>query len=170
MSNYDSRLDTERHIQVVRGRISEFCSEMNRRALVHDESKLGGNEKPAFDRETPMLKHLTYGSDEYKAALARLGNALDHHYRHNSHHPQHYMDGIAGMDLYDLVEMFCDWAAAVERHNDGDIFTSLFHNKERFGISDQLWRVLRNTAHRRKGQELKQLGDNAFLPNDGRSA
>lgn len=47
-----------------------------------------------------------------------------------------------------LVEMFFDWKAASERHADGDIFKSIEINKERFGLSEQLAEILKNTATR----------------------
>lgn len=53
---------------------------------------------------------------------------------------------INGMNLFDLIEMIVDWYAATKRHNDGDIHKSLEINKERFGISDQLQRILENTV------------------------
>lgn len=46
----------------------------------------------------------------------------------------------------DLVEMICDWKAASERHNDGNIRKSIEHNAERFGMSPQLTRIFENTA------------------------
>jgi hypothetical protein len=42
--------------------------------------------------------------------------------------------------------MLVDWKAASERHATGDIWTSIEHNRERFGLSDQLVAILRNTA------------------------
>ena len=74
--------------------------------------------------------------------------ALDHHYANNSHHPEHYENGVNGFDLFDLVEMLFDWKAATERHADGDIRKSIGINKERFGISEQLCYIFRNTADR----------------------
>jgi hypothetical protein len=84
--------------------------------------------------------------DEYKSYLTGMGEALKHHYAHNSHHPEHYEDGIAGMSLLDLVEMLCDWKAATERHADGDLRRSIEQNQERFGYSDELRSILENTA------------------------
>lgn len=52
------------------------------------------------------------------------------------------------MDLLDIVEMLCDWKAATERHNDGDIMKSLEINKNRFNIDDQLFAILENTVKR----------------------
>lgn len=146
MSNYDSTADTLDHINKVRARLQECIGRLEARALVHDASKLQSPEKEAFDEVTPLLRGLTYGSPEYHANTARLGEALAHHYAANSHHPEHYPDGIAGMTLLDLVEMFSDWKAATERHADGDLARSIEINCERFGLSEQLVGILRNTA------------------------
>ena len=76
MADYDSAADTLRHISLVRDFLSDFASELLRRGKVHDASKLGMPEKPIFDKMTPLLKTLEYGSDEYKASLKELGPAL----------------------------------------------------------------------------------------------
>lgn len=54
--------------------------------------------------------------------------------------------GIEGMTLVDLIEMLCDWVAATLRHADGNIEESFKHNRERFGISEQLITIFRNTV------------------------
>lgn len=143
--SYDSTHDTFAHIVQVRTQIRSFIRQLERRAADHDASKLEEPEKSAFDRETPNLRGLTYGSPEYKAATTRLGDALKHHYAHNRHHPEHHAQGIFDMDLVDLVEMLCDWKAATERHDDGDIHKSLAINGDRYGISPQLRHILSNT-------------------------
>lgn len=146
--NYDSTKDTLLHIKRVSQLLTEAASELIRRANVHDKSKLESPEKEYFDEYTPKLAGSTYGSDEYKSFLKELKVGLDHHYAHNSHHPEHYENGIDGFDLFDLIEMFFDWKAATERHNDGNIHKSIIINKERFKISDQLESILSNTAKR----------------------
>ncbi len=146
--NYDSAKDTLLHIKRVSELLTEAASELIRRANVHDNSKLESPEKEYFDEYTPKLAGSTYGSDEYKSFLKELKVGLDHHYAHNSHHPEHYENGIDGFDLFDLIEMFFDWKAATERHNDGNIHKSILINKERFKISDQLESILSNTAKR----------------------
>jgi hypothetical protein len=70
---------------------------------------------------------------------------LDHHYAANTHHPEHYPDGIQGMNLLDVLEMLCDWKAATMRHNNGDIRKSIEINQQRFGYSDELKTLLLNT-------------------------
>lgn len=143
---YDSADDTEKHIAQVKTLLFEIIVKLGRRAGVHDGSKLNPPEKECYDLYTPQLKELTYGSDEYKRTLENMGHALQHHYQVNSHHPEHYENGIGGMSLLDLVEMLVDWRAASLRHADGDIVKSFEINKKRFEISDQLAGILENTA------------------------
>lgn len=145
MSSYDSRPDTYEHIATVRALMLGVAVALLERAHVHDASKLADPERACFDEFTPLLRDSTYGSDEYKGYLKAMGAALDHHYAANSHHPEHYPDGIAGMDLLDLIEMLCDWKAATQRHADGDIDRSITVNRERFGYGDEIERLLRNT-------------------------
>lgn len=142
---YDSREDTNRHINRVRDLLDLVISNFETRGVRHDESKLTEPEKSLFDEFTPKLQSSTYGSDEYKAFLAQMKIALDHHYTNNSHHPEHYANGIDGMSFFDLLEMLCDWKAATERHADGKIERSLDLNVKRFNISPQLEHILRNT-------------------------
>lgn len=148
MNKYDSTADTLLHIKRVNELLLIFSSEIMSRAIVHDNSKLESPEKELFDEFTPKLKGTTYGSDEYKSYLSELKVALDHHYSKNSHHPEHYENGVNGFDLFDLVEMFMDWKAATERHADGDILKSIEINKDRFGISEQICEIFRNTIDR----------------------
>ena len=146
MENYDSRADTLKHIERVQTLVEEFVSRLRIRACKHDESKLRPPEKEMFDLYTPRLASLEYGSESYKTALIDLGPALEHHYEHNSHHPEHYENGVDDMNLIDVIEMLCDWKAASERHDTGSIAQSLRVNERRFKLSPQLSRILRNTA------------------------
>jgi Family of unknown function (DUF5662) len=143
---YDSRADTLIHAQRVAELLGAVMKELVDRASCHDRSKTEPPEVAVFDEFTPKLKTLTYGSDEYKASLAAMGDGLEHHYAANRHHPEHFAEGVAGMTLVDVVEMLADWKAATERVQDGDLRRSLGIQQERFGISDDLAAILRNTA------------------------
>lgn len=145
---YDSRPDTLRHIKRVATLLNEAAIELLKRANNHDTSKLEIPERTFFDEFTPKLAGSTYGSEEYKSYLKDLRVGLDHHYANNSHHPEHYENGINGFDLFDLIEMFFDWKAAGERHHNGNIYKSIEINKTRFGISDQLCEIMKNTAEK----------------------
>lgn len=145
-SDYDSRPETYEHIKVVRSFLNKSIKELMDRAQEHDASKLVDPELATFDEYTSKLKTSTYGSEKYQSQLHGMGDALDHHYANNRHHPQHFSNGIEGMNLLDLVEMICDWLAAVQRHDDGDIRKSIEISQERFGYSDQLKQILHNTV------------------------
>jgi hypothetical protein len=144
--NYDSKQDTLDHINMVQALLKPVIAALTLRQLAHDITKLYNPEKAIFDEYTPKLKGTTYGSDEYKGYLAEMKVALDHHYGANRHHPEHFPDGIKGMTLVDLIEMICDWKAATLRHADGDIMRSLEVNQSRFGYSDELKQILKNTV------------------------
>ena len=145
-TKYNSAWDTSEHIQQVQNAIQFMLVNLRRRSVVHDQSKMSEPEKPIFDEVSPKLQILEYGSDEYKAALEGMGEALQHHYSVNSHHPEHYENGIDGMSLLDLVEMFADWYAAGKRMNDGSMTNSIDVGSKRFGMSEQLKSIFLNTA------------------------
>lgn len=145
---YDSSKDTLLHIKRVNELLISASQELLNRGIKHDDSKLKQPEKELFDEYTPKLKDSTYGSDEYNGFLEGLKVALDNHYKNNSHHPEHYENGVNGFDLFDLVEMFFDWKAATERHDNGDIYKSIDINKNRFNISEQICDIFKNTAKR----------------------
>lgn len=143
---YDSSKDTLLHIRRVSELLHNVIADFAERASVHDASKLKSPEKELFDEYTPLLKNTTYGSEKYNIYKEEMKSGLDHHYKNNSHHPEHYANGIDDMNLLDIIEMLADWKAATERHADGDIKKSLEINRERFKISDQLYKIILNTV------------------------
>ncbi len=143
---YSSVVDTKTHIATVNRFVNRFVGLLFNSATRHDASKLVNPERESFDKYTPLLKGLTYGSDEYKQTLVEMCPAIQHHYSCNRHHPEHFENGIDGMNLIDLVEMFMDWKAATLRHDNGDIRRSLEINIQRFKLSEQLYNILLNTV------------------------
>ena len=143
---YDSEQDTKVHITMLRWLLEDVIGSLTARQWNHDASKLEEPEKSMYDEFTPKLRGMTYGSDEYKQSLKDMGPALQHHYENNSHHPEHYPNGVNGMSLLDLIEMLADWKAAGMRHSDGSMAQSLEVNSKRFGMSDQLAEIFQNTV------------------------
>lgn len=68
-----------------------FALAIAKRGRLHDSSKLDEME----------FQHLW--SDDKKFEVA-----LKHHHIGNSHHPEHYQNGIYGMSDLDICEMVCD--------------------------------------------------------------
>jgi hypothetical protein len=146
--SYDSWKDTLEHIQNVQLKIHVVVQDLLNRAIIHDASKLQPPEKEVYDKYTPELAVLEYGTDAYRETLRKMKVGIDHHYSVSRHHPEFFADGINGMNLLDLIELMCDWKAAGERHklHPGDIFKSIEINAERFHMDDQLKQILLNTA------------------------
>lgn len=147
--------ETMRHIERVRNLLNKMVKALLERGEAHDQSKMYTPEVELFAEHTYILKDLTYGSEEYELSRKKLQVALAHHYANNSHHPEHYKNGIDDMNLLDIVEMLCDWTASSERHNDGNIRKSLVKNAERFNIHPQLVRILENTINCLKGYKME---------------
>ena len=137
---------TLKHIMRVRDVLNHFASMLMERVMIHDRSKLERPEVELFTEFTPKLAGCTYGSDEYKSYLDAMRPALQHHYAKNRHHPEHWKNGVADMNLVDLVEMFCDWKAATDRHHDGNLHKSIEKNAQRFEMNPQLVKIFENTA------------------------
>lgn len=140
--------ETLKHVNEVSGNLSLVVAELVHRARVHDASKFEEPERSVFAANTPKLAKTEYGTPEYEALLKDVQVAIDHHYAKNTHHPEHWTNGIDDMDLLDLVEMLCDWIAATKRNKNGNVHKSITHNKDRFGMSDQLYKIFQNTANR----------------------
>lgn len=87
----DSRPDTIEHILRVREFLYIAQNKLEARGFEHDQSKLQEPEKSAFDRLKALsLSGMDYGSPEYRACLKAEKPAIQHHYDHNSHHPEHF--------------------------------------------------------------------------------
>ena len=142
----DSLKGTVDHINNVRTKLNQVVRDLLERMVNHDKTKTESPEKEIYDEFTPLLRVVEYNSQKYWETLKAMKPAIDHHYENNSHHPEHYLDGINGMNLLDLVEMLADWKAAGERQPNSSMIKSIEINAERFKMSDQLKQILLNTA------------------------
>ncbi len=140
--------ETLKHVNEVRSNIWTLIKELDERAKDHDASKFEEPERSVFAKNTPKLEVTEYGTPEYDDLLKEVQEAIDHHYSKNTHHPEHWPNGIEDMDLIDIVEMLCDWAAATKRNRNGNIHKSIERNQERFNISPQLSKIFENTVRR----------------------
>jgi hypothetical protein len=82
-----------------------------------------------------------------------MGSALKNHYEKNSHHPEHFENGIAGMTIMDILEMWADWKSASERHQDGNFERSIQINAKRFNMDPQLVSIFENTRKALYGRD-----------------
>lgn len=145
---YSAADETSEHIGMVREKMEAIIAELHARAQVHDESKFSAEEMPFLQEIGELAQRegkVAYGTPEYEKRKQILEPMLAHHYRNNDHHPEFYANGISGMTLMSLVEMFCDWAAAAQQR-DPDGTMNLSFSIEKYGIPPMLAEILRNTA------------------------
>ena len=139
-TSYYAKLD--QHKKEVFSILSKVIIDMAEKAVLHDNSKHHPIEKKIFKSN---IKY-KFGSPEYNKNLDSLKEGLNHHYGKNRHHPEHFKNGVNGMNLLDVMEMVADWIAASNHYQvDGNIYESFEKCKERFGIDDQLGEIILNT-------------------------
>jgi len=142
----DSTESIESHRKLVKALANIFICKLARDAIDHDMSKLSSPEKEQYDKMIGEKGKHPYDSPEYNENIAVLGKALDHHYKYNSHHPEHFKDGISGMTLIDLVMMYIDWKASMLENPKGDMCRSIHLGAERFSMDSQLVAIFENTT------------------------
>jgi hypothetical protein len=137
----------KKHIANVSIYASRLARMIEKRGKEHDISKLGTEEFDKWVQFTPELKKFTYGTKEYQDVLDTMKELTAIHHANNRHHVQHFKEqGIKGMNLVDLTEMICDWKAASERSNGGNIRESLEKCQKQFNYSDDVKQLLLNTV------------------------
>ena len=96
-----------RHIGYVRLALATVMRELERRALVHDLSKMLDDEFAGFARINAAARVNKFGSPEYTEGMKREKGTIDLHFSRNSHHPEHHYQSFL-----DVIEMVCDWWGA----------------------------------------------------------
>ena len=115
----------------------------------HDDSKLKEDELPKYASAQKDFAVTPFGTPEYQKIKDKIMPTIQEHYRKNSHHPEHYENGLAGMDLVDIIEMLCDWKSATKNHDVGSSMKkSIEFAIKKYKISTDLASILYNTAKR----------------------
>lgn len=126
----------EEHKEKVKDLCFEFAEALKQRGLQHDDSKLNDEvERKGFEE----FQSPPYGTEAYVKHLEDIKEIVFRHYKNNSHHPEHFEDGIRGMNLLDLVEMVMDWKSF------GDADKYLETQVKRFNISSDLASIIKNS-------------------------
>ena len=88
--------------------LTAHAEELRRRAKVHDDSKMSCTD------ELHALSRIINDKTTLRNASAQLSpikkDAIALHWKHNSHHPEHFKS-VIDMTRVDVMEMCCDWHA-----------------------------------------------------------
>ena len=117
-----------RHREMVALRLHHIAKELERRAALHDQSKLGDEE---FEGYVEMTRQGGIKGNPKAAA------AVQHHYGWNPHHPEHHPAWTCstrhdGMGFLDIIEMVVDWHVACHTYGDGDWEKSMAMMADRY--------------------------------------
>lgn len=141
--------DTLKHQKRVAEWMNVAVMELIERMVNHDHSKFSSSEKdfyidPVYELNT---QEVPYGSDRYKELTKQMGDGWKHHKLANDHHPEHFGDNpFDQMNLFQLLEMCCDWIAASERRSN-DPTAPLVRYEDEHGMSKQLALILKHTIN-----------------------
>ena len=152
-NNYDSRIDTNAHKEVVREVFGILIEDFKLRRLTHDASKFVSPEKEGYDKFIPMLKETPYASPEYvKVRQQMFDECLKHHYEVNRHHPEHFENGIKDFTIVDLVEYFVDTYSASTR-SDTPFSEGLKFNAKKHNLPEEIVMIFENTVREYFGEK-----------------
>ena len=144
---YDSTQDTKDHKNLVERYLKFLAGHLLYRGSIHDNSKLTSPEKEILDVVISKLKGCTFGTPEYEEVVKELDEYKIYHRKANRHHAGHFENGVKGMNLIDLNEMFTDWCGATVTHNrDSNIYRSIDLMDKKLGLGEVLVAILKNTA------------------------
>jgi hypothetical protein len=135
-----------KHKEQVAVMLAKFSAELAYRAAVHDNSKFNSTEFDDCSENVLEFNKYPFGTPEYDALREKLKNAIVYHRERNRHHPEHFENGIDGMNLIDILEMLVDWKSASTRSPEDSLRKGLPLLKEKYNISPQLLKILENTA------------------------
>lgn len=131
------------HIDSVQLMMLKVMRELSDRLRLHDRSKFNEDELTGYARFESMPEGLEYGSEEYKAEMAKVmkdNDCFKLHCERNDHHPEHY-EHPTDMPLCAVIEMVCDWAGAtISYGNKGTFMDGVENNLGRWDFSEgQRW-------------------------------
>lgn len=143
--------DTMEHKTRVSILLTKVSKDLIRRGQLHDNSKFKSPEKEIYEMNHDKLTQARFGSEEYEKLMqGEMAVAIDHHYKENDHHPEHFPDGIVDMNLVQIMEMLAD-IIAVSDAKGTDVIKTLPDFMRQKDIPENFYTVLRNTIGYMKG-------------------
>jgi len=124
-----------RHQKQVSFLLRELAREFERRADLHDMSKLQIDELEGFIEVNRIVREYAFGSAEYKNSL-KDNKAIELHFSRNSHHPEYHQGGVNAMSFIDFIEMVIDWIAANKTYGTTNWDEAIKKQCERFDLTN----------------------------------
>ena len=126
-----------KHKEVLTRLIDTIAADLRSRAAQHDLSKLQEPEFSGFAKVQKIARDYPMDSKEYQESVMKAP-CIQHHITTNRHHPEFHED-LEDMNLGDMIEMVCDWLAAMKVYGNMNLVDSLKFLREKHGFSDRQW-------------------------------
>lgn len=138
-----------KHKAAVMRRMHVIISELEKRAINHDNSKLKEPELSGW-RAMDNEPRYPYGSEEYAAKLKKYQWLLEQHWKKNRHHPEYWKLNPfeRNKDLIDVIETVVDW---------------LSYKNEILSIDQALKLIKQQTKRYKFSRELTELIENTII-------
>lgn len=117
--------------------LRELAREFERRADIHDQSKLNLDELEGFYQLDLKRHHQKeeYGSKKYESGMQI--DAVKLHLSRNSHHIEYHPNGLSNMSFADVIEMLIDWEVARQARDTETSMNKTWETRQnRFNLSD----------------------------------
>lgn len=110
------------HMDLVKRLVFDFCTDIVKRTLVHDQSKFDSEEYWTFIESRESLNASKDGKDsDYQKFLN--SDAIQRHIHNNPHHPEYWDERGEAMPFQEAVIMFFDWKSrSLQRGTDFNSF------------------------------------------------
>lgn len=114
----------------------EHAKMLRERAIVHDNSKI------CCEGELSALSRIIHDKGSLKDATKQLSpikqDSIKLHWKHNSHHPEHFKNAI-DMSKLDIMEMCCDWYARSMQYKTDFLEFVKARQEDRFHFPDWMF-------------------------------
>lgn len=148
MSFESETMEHKTRVSIMLTRISK---DLVRRGKIHDNSKFKSPEREIYNMNHEKLQQVKFGTDEYdKLMNGEMAVAIDHHYKENDHHPEHFEDGVVNMNLVQILEMLADINAVADAKGT-DVIKTLPEFMRKKNIPENFYTIFRNTLEYMKG-------------------
>lgn len=118
----------------------ERTGAVNHAQMLRERAKIHDNSKISIEDELSALSRIINDKSTFKDATKQLSqiqkDAIKLHWKHNTHHPEHFKS-LTDMSRLDVMEMCCDWHARSTQY--GTNFLEYVKEQQKIRFKFPIW-------------------------------
>ena len=129
------------HQRRVGNGLEKLSDELRERARMHDLSRFSLDEFENYVDANSIGRNYKIGSPEYVKRMAKHkepDGCISLHFSRNPHHPEHHKNP-GDMNFLDIIEMVCDWHAAVQTYKTNTLHEGIEHHRKTLNLTQEQW-------------------------------